>query len=198
MNKCANRYYRQKSSLQTLITALIQHSRAPLLLKFAFGPLTSEVDSILANLCSKTLNITTGIPYHQILYSFRISRNDFRGAASILYDRLQRLKSSSEKAQDPRDESIVQCYGLLVNTLCSVGEEEAYVLAEQRVVDAGANGFGGGLGKGIGKGKGRRGRRVVTLEMVRREFQEELDRVGRIERGSFAFIGGEWGDEDVL
>jgi hypothetical protein len=167
---------------------MVQQSQSNHLLKFPFGMLCSTVDEILSSLCHKTLNITSGPPYHQILYAFRISRHDFRGAASILYDRLQRLKSGSGKAHDPANESMVQCYILIINTLSLVSEEEAYILAEQRLDES---------GWGLGKGKKLLKRHIVTLETLRKEYAAELDRVAAIEHGQYPFV--EAADEmDIL
>jgi DNA repair protein RAD51/nuclear pore complex protein Nup160 len=171
----------QTSALQTLITTMAQQSQAGRLLRFPFGTLCGAVDDILNTLCHRTLNMASGPPYHQILYAFRISRNDFRGAALILYDRLQRLKSSSAKAHDPADESMVQCYMLIINALSSVSEEEAYILADQRLDES---------SWGIGKGKKMLKRQIVTLETLRREYAAELDRVAAIENGQYPFMDG--------
>lgn len=168
---------------------MAQQSQAARLLKYPFGTLCGAVDEVLNTLCHRTLNITSGPPYHQILYAFRISRNDFRGAASILYDRLQRLKSSSVKVQDPADESIVQCYVLIINTLSSVSEEEAYILADQRVDDG---------NWGIGKAKKMLKRQIVTLETLRKEYAAELDRVAAIENGQYPFMDGAADEMDIL
>lgn len=168
---------------------MIVQSQAPALLKFPFVNLYNDVDDILASLCQKTLNISTGPPYHKILYAFRIARNDFRGAASILYERLQRLQTTSSKIHDPEDESLMQSYLMLINTLASVQPDQAWILAEQRV-DENAPAWG------IGKAKGILKRRVVTLEDLRKEYQAELDRVSAMENGQFAFAGGD--EMDVL
>ncbi|KAF2200042.1 hypothetical protein GQ43DRAFT_397349 [Delitschia confertaspora ATCC 74209] len=179
----------QRNYLQTLVTTMIQNSEIPALLKFPFARLTNEVDAILSSLAHKALNVSSGPPYHQILYAFRISRNDFRGAAVILYDRLQRLKGSSSKVHDPADESMIQCYLMLINTLSSVTKEEAYILAEPRLDNTRPS--------GIGKAKKMLKRQIVTLEMLRKEYAVELDRVAALENGEFPFMDG--GDEmDIL
>lgn len=153
------------------------------LLRFPFVGLADSVDSILTSLCQKTLNIASGPPYHQILYSFRISRNNFRGAASILHERLQRLKTTSSKVRDPADESLAQCYLMIINTLSSVSKEDAYILAEQRI-----EGTGGPPQWGIGQGKKLLKRQIITLDTLRKEYQAELDRVAAIESGQFPFV----------
>ncbi|PVH96421.1 hypothetical protein DM02DRAFT_617248 [Periconia macrospinosa] len=172
----------QHSSLQKLITSMVSQSQTVALLKFPFVGLRDDVDGILSSLCHRTLNLASGPPYHQILYSFRISRGDFRGAATILYERLQRLKSTSSKIHDPGDESLAQCYLLIINALLSVSAEDAYIVAEQRIDDSMAPAWT------IGKAKKMLKRHVVTLEMLRKEYQAELDRVAAIESGQFPFV----------
>ncbi|KAF2686493.1 hypothetical protein K458DRAFT_334245 [Lentithecium fluviatile CBS 122367] len=167
------------SSLQSLITSMVSQSQTAALFRFPFVGLVDDVDAILANLCHKTLNLASGPPYHQILYSFRISRGNFRGAASILHERLQRLKSTSSKHNDPTDESLTHCYLMIINALSSVSEDDAYILADQRIDDAVAPSYA------IGKGKKLLKRQIITLDTLRKEYQAELDRIGAIETGQF-------------
>lgn len=169
---------------------MIQQSQAEALLKFPFVGLADDVDAILASHCHKTLNLASGPQYHQILYSFRISRNNFRGAASILHERLLRLKTSSSQVHDPSDESLAQCYLMIINTLSSVSKEEAYILAEQKLEN-------GAPQWEIGKAKKMLKRQIVTLDTLRKEYQAELDRVEAIENGQYPFVDG--GDDmDIL
>ncbi|CAO2650300.1 Nn.00g015920.m01.CDS01 [Neocucurbitaria sp. VM-36] len=170
------------SDLQTLITSMISQSQATQLLKFPLVGLTDDVDAILSSLCQKTLNLASGPPYHQILYSFRISRNNFRGAASILFERLQRLKTTSSKIHDPSDDSLTQCYLMIINTLSSVRQEDAYILAEQKIEGTAPPQWGIGQGKKLLK------RQIITLETLRKEYQAELDRIAAIEGGQFPFV----------
>jgi hypothetical protein len=161
---------------------MVGQSQVASLLRFPFVGLSNDVDNILSSLCQKTLNLASGPPYHQILYSFRISRNNFRGAASILYERLQRLKTTSSKIHDPADESLIQCYLMIINTLSSVGTDDAYILADQKIEE------GGPLQWGLGKAKKLLKRQIVTLATLRKEYQAELDRVAAIESGQFPFV----------
>ncbi|KAF1936300.1 hypothetical protein EJ02DRAFT_359415 [Clathrospora elynae] len=172
----------KQADLQTLITSMVSQDQTPELFKFPFLGLADEVDTILTSLCQRTLNLASGPPYHQILYSFRISRNNFRGAASILHERLQRLKTTSSKVHDPADESLTQCYLMIINTLSSVRKEDAYILAEQRIEG------GGSLTVGLGQGKKLLKRQIVTLDTLRKEYQAELDRIAAIESGQFPFV----------
>ncbi|KAJ4367694.1 hypothetical protein N0V83_007279 [Neocucurbitaria cava] len=160
-------------------------------LKFPLVGLADDVDAILSSLCHKTLNLASGPPYHQMLYSLRISRNNFRGAASILFERLQRLKTTSSKIHDPADDSLTQCYLMMINTLSSVRQEDAYILAEQKVDGVAPPQWGIGQGKKLLK------RQIITLETLRKEYQAELDRVAAIESGQFPFVDPR-DDMDIL
>lgn len=183
--------HRKLSSLQTLITSMVTQQQTTELLKFPFVGLTDDVDHILSSLCQKTLNLSSGPPYHQILYSFRIARNNFRGAASILHERLQRLKTTSTKHHDPADDTLAQCYLMIINTLSSVSKEDAYILAEQKVEGGGPPQWGIGQGKKLLK------RQIITLDSLRKDYQAELDRVAAIESGQFPFVESA-DDMDVL
>ncbi|KAF2088828.1 hypothetical protein K490DRAFT_72530 [Saccharata proteae CBS 121410] len=181
----------RQSNLTTLIKTTIAQSQTQLLFSLPFTTLSNDVDSILAKFCKETLNIATAPSYHKFLYSYRISRNDFRGAASILYERLQRLETSSVALNDSNNESVAQCYLLLINTLASVDPEQAWILAEQKVNDRPVK---GGLFQG---GPAVVKRRVLTIEDIRKEYQRELDRMAAMENGRFAF-NAEADDMDVL
>ncbi|KAF3053214.1 hypothetical protein E8E11_011768 [Didymella keratinophila] len=181
----------KQSSLQQLIIAMVGQSQAAALLKFPFVGLADDVDTILSSLCHKILNIGTGPPYHQILYSFRISRNNFRGAASILYERLQRLKTTSSKFQDPANDSLIQSYLMIINTLSSVAKEDAYILADQKIDETAPPQWG------LGKAKKLLKRQIVTLDTLRKEYQAELDRIAAIESGQFPFVDPQ-DDMDIL
>lgn len=54
------------------------------------------------------------------------------------------------------------------------------------------------MGFGLGKAKKKLRRKIVTLEDLRREYAAELDRVQRIERGDYPFLGVEGEEMDVL
>lgn len=83
---------------------------------------------------------------------------------------------------------------MIINTLSAVSKEDAYILAEQRMESSGA---GGTLNWGIGQGKKLLKRQIVTLDTLRKEYQEELDRVAAIESGQFPFVETEDG-MDIL
>ncbi|KAF2428838.1 hypothetical protein EJ08DRAFT_313194 [Tothia fuscella] len=181
-------------SLQSFITTLVTENRVDLLLSYPFATLSSEADDVLAAMTKKTLNLNAHPQYHKVLYAFRINRENYRGAAQCAFERLERLKGDSEVTRDPEDQRLVQAYLLLINTLVCVGRDEAWVIKEADVVGH-VNGNAGGKRNGVDGAPPvkKERRRLVTLDDIRREYQEELDRLAALEQGKFAFAddGGE-------
>ncbi|KAK3672264.1 hypothetical protein LTR78_007804 [Recurvomyces mirabilis] len=157
-----------------------------------------EVDGILEELARREMasgsgsgsgsgTTVSGPAYYQLLYALRTQRGDFRGAAEILYEHLQRLLANPHDPvnQDPEDETVVRCYTLLINTLaCCCGdgavneaaeqEDEAWILAEA-IPGVSAQGAR---------------RKLVRLGDLRREYAGELDRREGLLRGRFPVVGG--------
>jgi WD40 repeat protein/tetratricopeptide (TPR) repeat protein len=179
----------RKTSLQALLQSLIATNRMSTLLSLPFPDyLLPEVDDILLSLARKHLSFsptpTPGQPqYHQVMYTWRIHNNDFRGAAEILFERLQRLRHSTAKVFEPDDETLVEAYLVLINTLACCGKDEGWILAE-RVEEEYQR------GKSVSANHSKK-RRIVTLEDVRKEYQAELDRRSEMQQGRFALTAGD-------
>jgi hypothetical protein len=167
----------RKANLKLLVETCIKQDSVPALLALPFSPeLAADADATLLVLAKKSLASTSSAtkPHHQILYAFRSQRGDFRGAAEILYEHLERLRQSESRAyQDPEDETTLQAYLLLINTLACCGEGEGWLLAEPI---AGVHQAG-------------QKRKLVTLEEVRRDYAAELDRRSDILQGRFPLVG---------
>ncbi|KAF4632411.1 hypothetical protein G7Y89_g5712 [Cudoniella acicularis] len=178
----------QHSSVRTLITKMCETSYASQLTDLPFIGLQDEVDEILAQKCQSIVDVTVGVPYHKILYAWRVRRNDFRGAAAISLERLQRLQQSGDGdralGDDVLETPITKQYVALINALSCVDPQQAWILCEEPVR------------KGASKGGVQPKRKVITLEDVRKEYQGELDRIAAIENNQFAFAGGD--EMDVL
>ena len=170
--------------MHQLVTTLLVSSDASTLISLPFpSSLAPSVDTVLATLARKQLSSPaldasgTAPAYDRILYAWRISRDDYRGAASVLYERLERLKSAAHAhgatVLDPDDETLCEAYLVLINCLACCGREEGWIL-----VDGDAEG-------------GAKGRRIITLEDVRRSYQAELDRRSEMVQGRFALVGEE-------
>jgi nuclear pore complex protein Nup160 len=179
----------QNRALRTLVTKMCEQSFASELVQFPFVGLHDEVDNVLAEKCSTIVDVLVGVPYHQILYAWRIKRNDFRGAAAISLSRLQTLiiggKGDEPIDDDSLETPITQQYVALINALSCVDSTQAWILHE-------APPSKGGALKNANQPK----RKVVTLQDVRKEYQAELDRIAAIENNQFAF--GDVDEMDVL
>jgi nuclear pore complex protein Nup160 len=168
----------QHSSLRTLIQKMCDNLHNAELVELSFPGLQNAVDEILAQKCQVTVDVITGIPYHQILYSWRIKRNDYRGAAAILLDRIQKLRQLGEgdqfTSEDVLDTVITRQYLMLINVLSCVEQKQAWITAEEAPRPA--------TGKGAPiSGK----RKVITLADIRKEYQDELDRIAAIQNNQF-------------
>jgi len=178
----------QNSSLRTLVTKMCESSYASQLTELPFIGLQDTVDAILAQKCQSIVDVTVGIPYHNILYAWRIKRSDFRGAATISLERLQRLQQSGDgdkmTGEDGLETPVTKQYIALINALSCVEPKQAWILCEEPPR------------KGHSGKNTQPKRKVVTLADLRRAYQEELDRIAAIQNNQFAFAGGD--EMDVL
>lgn len=177
--------------VQSFIHTLVVQGRVKQLFSYPWEELADSVDKELEVKAKKTLNTSSKPEYHKILYAWRIKRGNHRGAAQAAFDRLDKLRYEIKgSGPDPRDERLVEAYLLLINAMACIGEKDAWVLQKPLAEKNGAiNGTKGEIKEGK--------RRLVTLEDVRREYQEELDRRAALEQGRFGFVD-EGGDMDVL
>ncbi|OQO12295.1 hypothetical protein B0A48_02936 [Cryoendolithus antarcticus] len=170
---------KEAENLQQLVAACVKYDAVPTLLDLRFTDEHADmIDAALADLAHKN-PASVSKPFHQILYTFRTSRSNFRGAAAVLHEHLGRLRHSADtRYQDPEDETVLQVYLLLINTLACCGKGEEWFLAEPV------------------EGLSETGdvRKLITLEDVRRGYAKELDMRSDLVMGRFAV-----GDElDVL
>lgn len=108
------------------------------LISLPFIGLQDEVDEQLSFHCQNTLNINSGPPFHKVLFAWRMRQCDFRGAATILYDRLQRLQTASTAFKDSQNTPVTQGYLMLIDILSSVDPAQAWVLTSTRVAEESA------------------------------------------------------------
>ncbi|KAI1373644.1 nucleoporin Nup120/160-domain-containing protein [Hypoxylon crocopeplum] len=171
----------QYSCLRALIERMCDNLHNSELVNLTFPGLQGAVDDILAQHCQNTIDVITGVPYHQILYAWRTKRNDYRGAAAILLDRIQKLKQLGEGDQvtgdDVLDTAVTRQYLMLINVLSCVDQKQAWV-----AVDGPPRSVKLGVGPDPAK------RRVVTLADIRKEYQDELDRITAIQNDQFGFV----------
>lgn len=162
------------SSLRLLVDKMCETHHSTELVALPFPGMQQEVDAILAQRCKKTADVVHGFPYHQVLYSWRIKRNNYRGAASALLDLIKRLRQAGEgdrmTGDDVLDTPVTRQYLLLINALSCVDPKQAWVFDE------------GGAG---------RKRYVVSLADIRKQYRDELDRIAAIQNNQFGFEAGD-------
>ncbi|KAK4449444.1 nucleoporin Nup120/160-domain-containing protein [Podospora aff. communis PSN243] len=219
----------QRSYLRRLVEKMCEGGQNAELIALPFSGLQTKVDDILLEKCKAVKDIVSGVPYHQILYAWRISHNDYRGGAAILLDRLQKLRQAGEGDSvgndDALDTQVTRQYLFLINALSCVPAKEAYILedvpiseAEKPKQDAGSDDLEAHIGdlaerldaemKVHQSGKlaedeqtlvgrmaqfssrqhyGSQPRRFLTLADVRKQYQQELDRIVAIQNNQFGF-----------
>jgi nuclear pore complex protein Nup160 len=220
----------QRSYLRRLVEKMCEGGQNAELINLPFSGLQTKVDDILLEKCKGIKDVVGGVPYHQILYAWRISHNDYRGGAAILLDRLQKLRQAGEGDKvgndDALDTQVTRQYLLLINALSCVPTKEAYILedvpaseverprqdgsksddledhigdlAERLDAEAKVH-QNGKLAEDEHTLVGRMAqfsarhhesgqpRKFLTLADVRKQYQQELDRIVAIQNNQFGF-----------
>jgi nuclear pore complex protein Nup160 len=171
------------SSLRKLLDKMCTSGHNRELTTLPFPGLQEDIDEILAQRCKSAMDVQTGTPYHQILYSWRISHHDYRGAASVILDRIHKLKHAGEGdkfiGDDVLDTPVTKQYLLLINALSCVDSKQAWIFSEE-------------LPPPNSRETNFQGKRsVVTLGDLRKEYQDELDRIAAIQNNQFGFEAGD-------
>ncbi|KAG5657133.1 hypothetical protein KAF25_001722 [Fusarium avenaceum] len=170
----------KNSNLRKLIDRMCATYHNIELVALPFPGLQQEVDDILEQKSKASLDIIEGFPYHQVLYSWRMKHNNYRGAASVVLDRIHKLQNAGEgdeaTGEDILDTPVTRQYLLLINALSCVEPKQAWIYDEV------STGFGH---KDAGK------RKVVSLADIRKQYQDELDRIAAIHNNQFGFEAGD-------
>jgi nuclear pore complex protein Nup160 len=165
------------SSLRKLVDKMCETFHNLELVALPFPGMQQEVDEILAHRCKQSMDMVHGFPFHQVLYSWRIRHGNYRGAASVILDRIQKLKLAGEgdkiTGEDILDTPVTKQYLLLINALSCVDGKQAWIYDEGVPTERN--------GEVTGK------RRVVSLADIRKEYQSELDRIAAIQNNQFGF-----------
>lgn len=190
----------QYSCLQKLVQRMCDNLHNAELVELPFPGLQNAIDEILERKCRDAVDVVTGPPYHQVLYAWRIRHNDYRGAAAVLLDRLQKLRQLGEgdgqqltingsseaiggmdgNGGDVLETPVTRQYLMLINVLSCVDPKQAWVATEAPAPTA--NGT---------KAPAAKKRKIVTLADVRKEYQGELDRIAAIQNNQFGFAAGD-------
>ncbi|KAI5299246.1 Endonuclease III-like protein 1 [Ascosphaera pollenicola] len=184
-------------------------------LPIALGPgLTTRVDEILLSLAEKPKapgQISTGDSwpshtytpdYERVLEAYRVATHNTKGAAEMIYRRIQRLRQSSDNEStadyDVEHKELRRQLLSLINLLSCMDEGDAYVIAEEISVfhQPGSELRLPGQKNSDGREHKPTRRVVITLTDARREYQAELDRLSKLQSGDYTF-GGDPMDEDM-
>jgi nuclear pore complex protein Nup160 len=192
----------QHNALKRLVAEMVGKGYATELLALPFAGLKEDVDAILVDGVKRegdgslTAAVAGGevLPYYKLLYAWRIRHGDVRGAVSVLVERFEQRKKRGQrkrvgvlasKSGEKERDTVLEEYLVAINALELAGENEGWVLV-------------GGSGGKFGQSEMRQDekRKVVTLEDVRKGYQEELDRRSVLETGRFGIVGGFGEDDD--
>lgn len=209
----------QKSAMIALVDAILSPASSTTglvgglkligLLPIGFHPhLSRHVDQHLSGLARKQKSISghqnrlwtsdIEVDHLKVLHAFRISQKDYRSAVTVLLDRLRLIKKSSQARNDPEATQIRHALLALINALSCVAPDEAYLLTDVEE-SAKTNGvIVNNYGEGVDRKENstQRKRIIITIDDLRREYQQLLDRCSRIERGDFDFEMDEQDSED--
>ena len=206
----------QKKSLISLVTAIIDPrtsnstpsgalrtlERLPIAL---YPHLAAHMDQHLSTLAKKQTSIpdiwsthSADIDYIKIVHAIRVSQGDYRGSLAVLLDRVRLVKKSGRARGDPQASELRKALLALINAMTCVEPDEAYILTE---VDDKPVGRPNAITNGemdidSTNGAKKRKRIILTLDDLRREYQQVLDKCSRIERGDFDFGADGESDED--
>ncbi|KAI9172114.1 Nucleoporin NUP120 [Paramyrothecium foliicola] len=166
------------SSLRKMVDRMCETYHNTELVGLPFPGMQQDVEEILAQRCKSTMDVVHGAQYHQVLYAWRIKRRNYRGAAAVLLDRIQKLRLAGEGdrivGDDVLDTPVTRQYLLLINALSCVEAKQAWIF------DEGVSGVDHGS-QPISK------RKVVSLADIRKQYQDELDRIAAIQNNQFGF-----------
>ncbi|KAL8362011.1 hypothetical protein RB601_007695 [Gaeumannomyces tritici] len=222
----------QHSCLKRLVEKMCETQQNAELMNLPFCHLHDSVDRILEQKCQAAAAAAAavdstqagrGVPWHQVLYAWRVHHNDFKGAAAALLDRTKKLKKLGEGdkllGDDVLDTPVTRQYLMLINALSCVEPKDAWIVSEEeagthgKVATSGVDVYESiDLLAGAGTGEAadlralaanlmpadvdRAWRRVLSLADLRRDYQGELDRIAAIQNNQFDFaVGDEAMDE---
>lgn len=113
-----------KDNVADLILDMAKHQPMKLL-TYPFTSYHPLVDAILAssNLPNK----------FKLLYAWRVSREDLKGAACALYEQLLVVKQGIDQEMSERKTHVVELYSSILNVLALQGKEEAWFVSNGRV-----------------------------------------------------------------
>lgn len=126
----------QQASLRKLVERMCETYHSIELASLPFpGGLAEDVDRILEDRCKQTADVVHGIPYHQVLYAWRVRRQRHQAAALVLYDRIQKLRRAGEadrfQGEHVLESAVTREYLLCINALSILPPKERWILPDE-------------------------------------------------------------------
>lgn len=121
----------RQENIRSFAMGVCESSSAELFSMLPFLEIMEEFDLTLERTARNMIHMSAKPSYHKILYAHRIKRADYRGAASILYHRLQSLKNKSHvNGFNVADHlEITETYLCIINALRCLPADDAWFIA---------------------------------------------------------------------
>lgn len=120
----------KRQNVRDFLTALCESRDAKRLASFPCTGFTDLIDSTMETKARNMLDVRSRPAWHKLLYAFRVQHRDFRGAASIIYHRVQFLQNRSHvtgfNVTDHLE--VTEGYLLIINALSCVAEQNAWII----------------------------------------------------------------------
>ncbi|EMR08246.1 hypothetical protein PNEG_03413 [Pneumocystis murina B123] len=169
-------YDKKCDSLYKLVDAMCEENLSKKLCEYSFLGLSDELDSILHFRAQNMIDVRANPCYHKILYSWRIKQGNFRGAASIMYHRLQKLRNGSlvKSAGNQEQLDIIEGYLALLSALSCVDISNSWILYPDFDSTYHTNKK---IKQSSSKNDATKQRQVLDIVTIRKEYIQELKRM---------------------
>ena len=119
----------QLDNIRTFLTGISQ-SNANLIRTYPFTGILDQVDLTMERKAYNMLDVRAHPSWHDILYQFRIQHHDHRGAAAIIYHRLQCLRNKTRlNGFDVNDHlDVTESYLVIINALRCLPPDDAWLI----------------------------------------------------------------------
>ncbi|GAO51153.1 hypothetical protein G7K_5264-t1 [Saitoella complicata NRRL Y-17804] len=163
---------RQRDALKELIPSMCEQNMAERMCSYPFFGLLDEVDAILAQKAKNMVDVRAQPQYHKILYSWRVSHSNFRGAASAMYECAQQLRNVAAWRGAEYLE-ITEAYLSVITALSCVDPDNAWIFTHR------VKGGDEQTEKKIKIGRSMEGmiRVVLSLDEIRKEYKDALTKM---------------------
>lgn len=127
---------REKDCQLDLLTKLIlkagQTNAFDQLVRFPFPRMENEVKNIMKELARMPVDVDSGPDFNKLLFCWKINHRDFRGAATILYERIQELSMQCGAGNGEIPAEVLEYYLTVINVMACINEERPWIHVDDR------------------------------------------------------------------